>query len=59
MEISSKEKYNVDNVFMTMIQDVHIKHLNELEKGISNNNNNNILTISSKDNGNSSSFCCV
>ncbi len=59
MEISSKEKYNIDTVFMTMIQDVHIKHMNELEKGISNNTNNNIITISSKENSNSNSFCCV
>lgn len=59
MEISSKEDYNIDSAFLQMIQEVHMKNIQEIQK-ITNYSNTNInSSILKKSNySENKSKCC-
>jgi hypothetical protein len=57
MEISSKEDYNIDSAFLQMIQEIHMRNIQESLKNTNSNNNN--LSMNKKSSySESKSKCC-
>lgn len=62
MEISSKEDYNIDSAFLQMIQEVHMRNLQDIQKNTnisSSNNLNNVLMHKKSSYSDSKNKCCV